>query len=81
MHLFPAILRALSAHQTDVGDTPSLSQAEDAIAELRLDHDFFMHELASAIRTTRRLLKSSGLHVGVEELKDVRATIDAVGRR
>lgn len=82
LHLFPAILRALSeTHKSDAGNTPSLSQAQNAIAELRRDHDFFMHELSRAIASMRDLLTTINQQVAARELEDVRARVNAVGQR
>jgi iron-sulfur cluster repair protein YtfE (RIC family) len=81
LRLFPAILRALSANPNcQTLGSPSLSQAEGVIEELRRDHDFFMHELARAIATMRDLIANNGQDVG-PILKDVRARIGAVEER
>ncbi len=54
LHLFPAILRALHGDIVErVDETPSTAEARAAIAQLRCDHDFFMHELAGAIKVMR----------------------------
>lgn len=55
--LFPAILRELnsSREQRCDGYAPSLNNAREAIAQLHNDHDFFMRELASAIKQMRDL--------------------------
>lgn len=54
LHLFPAILKAVD---DDLGEQrnkiPSPAGAREAIAQLRCDHDFFMHELAGAIKVMR----------------------------
>ncbi len=61
LHLFPAILRALDG---DTGkredETPSTAAAHEAIAQLRCDHDFFMHELAGAIKVMRDRRTTAG---------------------
>src|SRR5215208_3407708 len=65
LHLFPRVLSRLSklANQT-VGPSPSLAQS--IVAELRADHDFFMHKLAEAIGTLRDMTNSDDV---VERLK------------
>lgn len=75
LHLFPTVLRTIEQK-----DTPSLEQAEKVVAQLRLDHDFFMHALASAIQTMREL---SRLDQSAAEgkLPQVRAAITAVETR
>src|SRR5690349_9954216 len=45
LHLFPALLN--SSGRDELSDTP------ETIERLRADHDFFMHELAEIIKTTR----------------------------
>jgi phage shock protein A len=82
LHLFPAILRVLSEkHRVNAGATPSLSQAKNAIEELRRDHDFFMHELARASATMRHLLTSTDQQLAARALKGVQARIVAVEER
>lgn len=81
LRLFPAILRALSENPKDQARAaPSLSQAQSVIAELRADHDFFMHELARAIATMRDLTASNEQDVALA-LKEVHARIRAVEER
>jgi hypothetical protein len=54
LHLFPAILKALHADTGERADeTPATAEAREAIAQLHRDHDFFMHELADAIKVMR----------------------------
>ena len=62
LHLFPTLLHALES----VGQTkgaavraPSLETAQNTIARLREDHDFFMTELAAAIAQLRQLRQST----------------------
>lgn len=44
LHLFPTVLNRLG------------NEAQTVIAQLREDHDFFMHELARAVKAMRTLL-------------------------
>ena len=54
--LFPALLDALSGRSaTEDADAPPVAEVHEVIAQLRGDHDFFMHELAGAIKTLRAL--------------------------
>jgi hemerythrin superfamily protein len=76
--LFPAILRAV---QGDLRGTPSLTDAEKMIEELRSDHDFFMHELSRAIKLVRELLKTSANEPRRKELETVEAIVGAVVER
>src|SRR2546421_4090324 len=47
LHLFPTILAALADESEKFERlTSALSEARANIAQLRVDHDFFMHELA-----------------------------------
>ena len=82
LHLFPAIVSALSeAGEDHAGDKPTLLQAQNAIAELRRDHDFFMHELSSAIAVMRELSTIAVQRVPEERLDDVRTRIIALADR
>ena len=51
LHLFPTVLSSL-----DRAFAPSPDEAQSVIAQLRQDHDFFMHQLALAVEITRELL-------------------------
>jgi hypothetical protein len=82
LHLFPAILNApaLDAKGCE-GATLSPEEARGAIARLRSDHDFFMHELARAVSTVRELMASPGDETKTERLPGVRQIISAVSVR
>ena len=81
LHLFPAISQAAKrtrdAHESE---TPSSSDAEAIIEELREDHDFFMRELAQAIAVMRDFSTKPNIDVS-GELEDVRRRVDAVQQR
>jgi hemerythrin superfamily protein len=62
VRLFPAVLDAARKNSSI-----SLETAQSVIAQLREDHDFFMHELASAISKDGEL---STIIKGVEERLD-----------
>src|SRR5437762_2421780 len=61
LHLFPAILIAL-ADESEKSERlkATLDEARADIAQLRVDHDFFMNESAHAVKTMRELLTMSG---------------------
>jgi len=46
-HLFPAVIR--------ISDAEKLSYVPEVVERLRLDHDFFMHELADIINAMRSM--------------------------
>ena len=69
LHLFPAVLTASQKSE----QLPRADEAQTAIAKLREDHDFFMHELANAV-THMREIRS------VSEAQVVRATLKVVAR-
>ena len=64
-----------------MGGTPSLTEAEKLIEELRSDHDFFMHELARAITSMRGLLKASDNEPPSDQLQTVEAIVGSVADR
>lgn len=84
LHLFPAVVGAIETRKLAAENVspPSLQAAQDAINELREDHDFFMRELSGAIKQLRglhenRLTESEIIKV----ITSVRETIAAVSRR
>ena len=80
LHLFPAILGAFeSEKQTKESSAPSFETAQKIINQLRDDHDFFMHELISAIKEMRDLRAKN--RDASKRLSQVRETITAVNRR
>jgi hemerythrin-like domain-containing protein len=70
LHLFPTVLKRIAE--------PSLNEAETTVAELRSDHDFFMHELARAIAIAREL--SSTRH-GLDNIREIVASVEERLRR
>lgn len=82
LHLFPAILNALGGVGTvDDNRKPTLAQAESAIAELRSDHNFFMHELSLAVRGLRDLPQTSNRQTAAAQTASVSAAVLAVTER
>ena len=54
LHLFSTLVEALERDDpVSTADIPSRSDALAAIEQLRIDHDFFMHELIGAIKLMR----------------------------
>lgn len=82
LHLFPAILRTMEEHpQGADGDAPSLSKARSVIVQLRHDHDFFMHELAEAMKLSRALRANPDALSVSRRLEYLRERVAAVSRR
>lgn len=78
LHLFPTVLRVLE--QNPRRDAPSSAEAEKAVEQLHLDHDFFMQNLASAVKSMRELARMDRT-AAERELPRVRATIAEVESR
>ena len=79
IHLFPALLRTaeVSRGSRSTSGVPESKEIRKLVAQLRDDHDFFMSELAAAVKQLRALCRS-GQPGG---LREVREKIDAVSRR
>ena len=81
LHLFPGILGALPGDSGKRGDKSlSTAEAREAIAQLHLDHDFFMHELAGAVKLMRDC-RTTGEDDRTSEIESVRQTIVTVRSR
>lgn len=81
LHLFPAVLKGLENAALRHVAAPSLDEALTVIAELRGDHDFFMHELARAVEVTRKLLTVLEHPILKEGLNNVRKIVFEVEQR
>lgn len=81
LHLFPAILTALGSRPGGGADAPSLDEARETIARLRDDHDYFMHELARAIKTMRDLQVELQSHESARLISEVRERVLCVRAR
>ena len=79
LHLFPTVLS--SFEDRAISDAPTLDEAQTVVAQLREDHDFFMHELARAVEIMRQLVNSSEPTVLSEGLADVKNTLLQVEQR
>src|ERR687883_1445422 len=79
--LFPAVLDAARRSQTNAGGATRLAEAEAVISRLKRDHDFFMREMAGAVKTMRELRSAQDSAAAEELLRGVRQTISAVKAR
>ena len=71
LHLFPTIVSGLE----------NAAEAQTVVAQLRQDHDFFMSELARAIKTMRQLLTVSEQSLIKAGLDKIANTIRKVEQR
>ena len=78
LHLFPLVMKGLA--ERDGSGEVALGQAESIIAELRADHDFFMHELAQAVAVLRELKPTDGERVK-ERMNDVHEVVLSIADR
>ena len=81
LHLFPTILSSVEDAAVGNAPSPTLDEAQTVVAQLRQDHDFFMHELARAVEIMRRLLTTSEPNVLAKGLADVKNTLFQVEQR
>lgn len=79
LHLFPTLLHALSPGQSKEAGGPFFETAENTIARLREDHDFFMMELAAAIKQLRECQNAEPHKLAL--IEDVRERIAIVAER
>jgi hemerythrin superfamily protein len=81
LHLFPAILNALGEDSNfSPINAPSWDQAQEAVARLCEDHDFFMAELAKAVNAARELLTPEG-RPSTDQLREIKRRVLAVSCR
>jgi hemerythrin superfamily protein len=78
LHLFPAILHALSLRSDE--DKLAQTELQDAIKELHRDHDFFMRELVLAIASMRKVMNTKE-QIDPQKVEQIRATLFAVEQR
>lgn len=80
LHLFPLVMKGLA--ERDGSGEVALSEAEAIIAELRADHDFFMHELAEAVAVLRELeLKPTDGEPFKERVSEVHEVVLSIADR
>jgi hypothetical protein len=80
LHLFPTVLRSLENAEVEQV-APSLEHAQAIIAELREDHDFFMHQLALAVEIMRESLTLSEQPIAPERKNNVKRIVLEVEQR
>ena len=76
--LFPSIL---AANFTTRSSDPKCQEAESAINQLRLDHEFFMRELGAALNTIRKQETPSQHEAISKQLQEVRRSIVKIQTR
>jgi hypothetical protein len=81
LHLFPAILHRLDGRAPAANRSAWAVETHRAIARLRADHDFFMHELADAVKTVRNLRDFGPSETEGRRMDVVRSSIQAVSQR
>src|SRR5205823_10951939 len=75
LRLFPAIISALAQPANNQHDAPTGAEVQQIIARLRGDHDFFMRELAGAMRTMRELKSAPDIKFAGARLRGVAQTV------
>ena len=80
LHLFPALLNAAENRNLPPGKEPSPEVIKTKIDELHEDHDFFMRELAIAVKRTQSWLANDQTVSG-SEIETVRRSIAALAER
>ncbi|MGH7937552.1 MAG: hypothetical protein ACRD5Z_22060 [Bryobacteraceae bacterium] len=81
LHLFPSLLRALERPaQENANEGLSSQIARSTISRLQADHDFFMRELAAAVKQLREL-RSSAHGDESEVLLQVQQQVEGIRRR
>jgi hypothetical protein len=80
--LFPAILNAPTKLFRAGDGMPSVEEVRASIESLRSDHNFFMDELARAVKTSRETLANaqSPQHL-TEQFETIRKRLDSVSLR
>jgi hemerythrin HHE cation binding domain-containing protein len=79
LHLFPALANTPTSLLNRTGSLPTSEEVQNLLAQLRSDHDFFMKELAVAIKTMRDI--AGGKQAHREELEDVRQRLAIIAKR
>ena len=79
LHLFPALTNTPTSLFTGRDGLPTLEEAQNVLARLRSDHDFFMKELALMIKGMREMAGSQEAHL--EEIEDLRQRLTTITQR
>jgi hypothetical protein len=81
LHLFPTILSSFENAAGSHVSAPSLDEAKTVVAQLRQDHDFFMHQLAVAVKIMRELLTLPEQLTDSDGMNNVKKILLEVQRR
>ena len=81
LRLFPTVLSSLEKAALDDASAPSLNEAQQLVATLRQDHDFFMDRLALAVEIMRELLTLPPQPIVPEGLNNVITIVLEVEQR
>ncbi len=81
LHLFPAILNGPQANTAQGSENPFVAETRETIDRLSADHDFFMHELAAAVKAVRTMIETSHSETQAQTIDSVRRSITAVSKR
>jgi iron-sulfur cluster repair protein YtfE (RIC family) len=79
--VFPSILNAPRENFTGRDGDAEYQEAQSAINQLRLDHEFFMSELGAAVNTIRNRETPSEHEAISKQLQDVRRSIVKIQSR
>lgn len=79
--LFPAVLDAASEASSLEDSIAQFDEAQEAINQLRRDHDFFMTELARVVKAIREIRGSQNPNMSGEQLRDLQQTVIAIKAR
>ena len=78
LHLFPALANAPASLFTGRGSLPTFEEAQNVVARLRSDHDFFMKELAEMIKVMREI---GSQPIPLEEVEVLRRRLSEIAKR
>ena len=81
LHLFPLVLNSLDTMQPLAASAPTTAAAQASITSLQTDHDFFMSELALAVKIIRGLTAGSDPSGIAAALDEIAEKVDQVARR
>ena len=76
--LFPSVLEA---NFSDTSGAPTYQEAQSAIDQLRLDHDFFMRELGTTVNTMRDRQDASDKELVNKQFREVFSSVVEIQTR
>jgi iron-sulfur cluster repair protein YtfE (RIC family) len=79
LHLFPALANAAASLFSGKGKLPTSEDAHNILLQLRSDHDFFMKELASMMKTARKI--QVGAEPAEKHSEEFRKRLTAIRKR